>query len=177
VDTGGRDGVMPVSISGPEDSAGRASFIGNITPIDGRPLHERVDGAFLRELNLVTCGGNLPPKPAGVIEDPAIYGPLAQLWGTQEVKWAIIPAMGDAGSLGVRRRTGGGNIQTPVFSSAAAVRAWIKSAGDRQADAIEAAGERLMKTSGACITKAKGDEWRNCPDWPTDFTVLENGGD
>jgi hypothetical protein len=173
VDTGGRDGLMPVRVSGMAETPGKVTFYGSITPIAGRPLHERVNGAFFREEDVDACGDNLPAKPPGALMDPAIYAPLATLWATPEVKWAIIPAMGDPGYLGVMRRRNGGDIQTPVFVSTEAVKAWLAAKGDRLADAVEAEGQDLATRSGACIAKAKGDEWKNCPDWPTSFTVLD----
>ena len=149
VDTGGRDRVMPVYISGLKDRLGKVSFNGHITPIDGQPLHARVDGAFQRELDIVMCGDDLPPKPTGVVEGPTAYGALAQLWATPRVKWAIIPAMERSRLPGsAKEERGRQRTRRPCFSSAAAVQAWITSSGDRQADAIEAAGDKLAEKVG-----------------------------
>jgi len=174
VDTGGDDGVMPIQVNGFEDNPGKISYEGSILPIAHRPLRERVDAAFQRQLSLVVCEDKMPPKPKGVVENPAVDGPLSRLWAEPPNRWAVIPS-GDGGYLGVSRRTKGGDIQTPEFDSAAAVEAWIAKTGSHEADVVNTSGRALWSASGACIAKAKGAEWKECPDWDTDYTVLAMG--
>src|SRR5579864_7593974 len=92
VDTGGPDGIVPIYVDG--GVPGVSTIHASITPIVGRPLAGRVEGAFNRELTIILCGDDLPPPTAGVVQDPAIYGPLKDLWASPSATWAIIPALG-----------------------------------------------------------------------------------
>jgi hypothetical protein len=174
VDTGGPDGVMPVWISTIGRRSGPVKYAGVIEPIAGRPLPDRVDGAFFRQLTLVECAGKMPAKPSGVFENPSVDGPLSALWATPAKDWAVIPAIGDPGYLGVMRRSWGGVIQTPVFPSPADVQAWIKATGDKLAAAVQAKGREFNKEDKACLKNLKpGDDGDRCgADWPSDHTVL-----
>jgi len=176
IDTGTEDGVMPFTVMGVEGRPGQIEAHGYVPQIAGQSLRGRIDGAFQRQLDLVGCEGLMPNKPAGVNEDSRIDGPLRRLWGQPKERWAIIPAMGDPGFVGVSRRMGGGNIQTPVYSSPEKLRAWIANEGNSQADAANAAGHAAMATSGTCIVKATAagnGGVDQCPNnWNEDFSVL-----
>lgn len=173
VDTGGDDGIMPFLVWGNEDTLRTITFQAYVPSMAQRPAHEGVEAAYYRWWDqLEWCRGSMPPQPPGVVENSAVDGPLQKLFATPRIEWAIIPAISEPGFIGVSRRRWGGDIQTPVFGTAEKVRAWIAKTGDREASAINAMGRDIAKRSSACIAKAKGVAWHNCPDWPTGSTIL-----
>ena len=168
--------------------AGRSdSVLFKVDQLDGEPgniidiadivsgsMTERIASEFNLELDLMDCerAHALPAIPQNASIDPISHQRLRELWNDAGPRWAIIHAPGATGFVGVSRRTGGGQIITPLFASEHEVQAWIDDGGNTKADGENAKGKAGMASEGICLSKAHTNEDINrCSSPAMDLTV------
>lgn len=141
-----------------EGEKGQIGDFVSIADTGAGTLTQRVSAEFNGELDRMDCerARALPPPPPNAAIDPVAHQRLAALWDEGGPKWAIIPAPGVKGWLGVQRRRGGGQILTPVFPSEGEVQGWIDNGGEDKAKAENAVGAAAMAALDACLAKAQG---------------------
>jgi hypothetical protein len=131
---------------------------------------DQIDAAFGRGAILGICRGRMPATPAGFVGDPNLDPALAALWETPAKAWVIVPDPGGAGFVGVARRDGGGEIQTPVFRSKEETQRWIEQPGQALSDALNLRGRSTTKA--VCEDKLSAAFGICAGAWATAYSVL-----